>query len=311
MVSKQSTKSFGNDPLQNIKRSTVAIGNFSKFASIPKNVWRSDSSNQDFDVICTGFTYCHTPLEFVKNKPKPDTKTGAIYYAATLWLVTCKHCLGDTKEVAFRINTKSTGTRVFSVPSESWMVHPTEDIAISPLLSGHISSNPSKEEIISLTELEVAPLSKAETASKSQKRKLGFYESNPVSIIGFPTGMIEGGTKNYPVVRSATIAQIQGYLDDDPDHPRFLLDGSGFGGNSGGPVVVPKGTWNPSAEPHSRLSNTILIGMVSASMHAIAFDRQNEPTEIVENADLIAVVPLDSINELIHLHYSERGENES
>lgn len=136
-----------------------------------------------------------------------------------------------------------------------------------------------------------------------------FYESTPVFMIGFPDGMIEGGKKNYPVVRSGTIAQIQGYLDGDPEHPGFLVDGSGFGGNSGGPVVVPKGTWNPSSETLSRLSDTILIGIVSSSMHTIAIDRDQESSEVMENADLIRIVPVDSINNLIHRYYLERGED--
>ena len=59
-------------------------------------------------------------------------------------------------------------------------------------------------------------------------------------------------------MRSGSIAQIQGYLDGDPKHAGFLIDGSVFGGNSGGPAVVRKGTLNSEGQA---FSDTMLRGL--------------------------------------------------
>ena len=127
-------------------------------------------------------------------------------------------------------------------------------------------------------------------------------------MIGFPIGMIEGGKKNYPAVRSGTIAQIQGYLDGDPEHTSFLIDGSVFGGNSGGPVVVPKGTLNADA---SALSATVLIGMVSSGVYTQSQHPDETSSEVIQNADLVRAVTVDSINETIYRYYLERKQGSS
>ena len=99
--------------------------------------------------------------------------------------------------------------------------------------------------------------------------RTGFWEGTPVSMIGFPAGMIEGGKKNYPVVRGGTIAQIQGYLDRDPEHRNFLIDGSVFGGNSGGPIVVRKGVMNCENQALSHTVLTVLSHKLQASASCV------------------------------------------
>ena len=131
----------------------------------------------------------------------------------------------------------------------------------------------------------------------------GFYESTPVSMIGFPLGMMEGGRKNYPAVRAGTIAQIQGYLDGDPEHRIFLIDGSVFGGNSGGPIVVRKGTMNSEGEI---LSNTAMIGMVARAVHVETIRKDESSADVMENADLVNAVTMESINETIRRYYLEK-----
>ena len=127
---------------------------------------------------------------------------------------------------------------------------------------------------------------------RPQLAKLGFFEYTPVAIVGFPIGMIEGGLRDYPVVRSGRIAQITGYLEDDPGHRTFMVDGSVFPGNSGGPVVIPEGS--PSLNGLYRLTGgSVLIGMVS--------ERTFSPLLVGrENADLVGVVTMEAINEVVH-----------
>ena len=205
------------DPLQLIKRATVAVGLLPDTATdLSGNRQYYGADLVGFEIHGTGFLYAHTPLEFAKGKSKADPKTGTVYYWAAIWIVTCKHCLRNSGVMAVRIDTKSGGTRVYPVHSGKWTAHPTEDVAVAPLTLG-VSERPSEEELLSINDVDVTTIGEGNTAAKPQIARMGFYESTPVSMIGFPVGMIEGGKKNYPVVRAGTIAQIQGYLDSDPE----------------------------------------------------------------------------------------------
>ena len=88
------------DPLQDIKRAVVAIGTLPNATSPSDDQLYYDGASVDFSVEGTGFLYSHTPLEFAEGKSAPDPKTGAVYYWARLWIVTCKHCVRDMPIVA-------------------------------------------------------------------------------------------------------------------------------------------------------------------------------------------------------------------
>ena len=81
----------------------------------------------------------------------------------------------------------------------------------------------------------------------------------------------------------------------------FLIDGSVFVGNSGGPIVVRKGTMN--SENHA-LSHTVLIGMVSQAVQVETIRDDESPSGVMENADLVTAVTMDSVNETIRSHYT-------
>ena len=49
-----------------------------------------------------------------------------------MWIVTCKHCVQDKPVVAIRMDT-SGGTRVYTISSAKWGMHPKEDVAVTPL----------------------------------------------------------------------------------------------------------------------------------------------------------------------------------
>lgn len=120
-------------------------------------------------------------------------------------------------------------------------------------------------------------------------------EGDDLFVLGFPVGFHEDA-KNWPVVRRGTIAQIQPLFQGKAT--TFLVDGSVFAGNSGGPVV---------ADTSVHLNGYYLVGMVSGS---------HFHPRTGENADLGLVVPLDTINETIDMaltdspHVSRFGENE-
>ena len=293
-------KSQEIDTIQDAMKATVAIGSINNLSSQHSRMPYFDGETTEFNVEATGFIYSFTPFEFAENKSEPDPETGFVYYWSAIWIVTCKHCISDSF-VAVRLNTMNGGSRVFLVDPEKWILHPTEDVAVTPLSLTANTVESTKQEVDSaICDVDFVTISDKSTANRTQIARTGFIESTPISMIGFPVGMIEGGKRNYPVVRSGAISQIQGYLDGESGHTVFLVDGSGFPGNSGGPVVVPKGTWN--FENPSRLSSTVLIGMVSAaSQHLVNGN-------MTESVDLVHVVTVDSINETIRRHYT-RGRS--
>ena len=111
-------------------------------------------------------------------------------------------------------------------------------------------------------------------------------EGTVVFVVGFPAGYYTD-VKNWPVVRTGVLAQIRPYLYGSAK--TFLIDGSVFGGNSGGAVIVKLQSMQTSGtEPPEE--GVKLIGMVSGSV----------PDPFAgENSDLGVVVPLDTINETI------------
>ena len=261
----------------------------------------------DFTVRGTGFIYAYTPIGFEAGKSDPDPKTGAVYYWAAMWIVTCKHCVQDTPVVAVRVDT-SDGTRVYTIRSAKWWTHPEEDVAVTPFgLDSDADEIPEEVVADAFRAMQIGTLGQEHTATRLQMKRTGFYESTPVSMIGFPVGMIEGGKKNYPAVRTGAIAQIQGYLDGDADHKSFLVDGSVFAGNSGGPIVVRKGTMNSQ---RAVLSDTVMIGMVSRSVQAQTMRYDETPVDVMENAGLVHAVTVDSINETIRRYYVARESME-
>ena len=115
-------------------------------------------------------------------------------------------------------------------------------------------------------------------AGGTSEKKLS--EGDDLFLLGFPIGFYHD-TRNWPTVRRGMVAQIQPYLQGKAQ--TFLVDGSVFGGNSGGPVV---------SDANGQLRTHHLVGMTCGT-------RLNPAT--LENADLGIVVPLDTINETIEM----------
>ena len=110
-------------------------------------------------------------------------------------------------------------------------------------------------------------------------------------VVGFPVGFYKD-VKNWPVVRQGVLAQIQPYLRGAAR--TFLIDGSVFGGNSGGPVITKPQPM--SIKGTQQFTKNALIGMVSGC-------RLNPVSG--ENADLGIVIPLDTINDTIEMALSD------
>ena len=238
------------------------------------------SSSEDSEWIdsltqagATGFLYAFPLMERAENN------TEASYH---LWLITCKHVIQGLRcdgydEMAIRMNlTDQQSMIVFTLPLRvqgdfpRWNLHPTKDVAVSRVPWETLENQGVQWETF---------IAGRNVVTRRDAIDLGISEGNTVFIFGFPTGWREG-RQDYPIVRHGILAQTRGWLNGD--HETFLVDGSGFPGNSGGPVVVK----TPQVEA--------LIGMVS--------ERRLSPIlGGVETADLIDVIPMEVINETIEM----------
>ena len=225
-----------------------------------------------------------------------------------LWLVTCAHVIETVmnlghENILVRMNKSIHGEmKTFNIPlndgqNYAWHFHPNMDVAVIASSPDDFESKGVDWEIFA---------SGRNSLTKDECVQFGLSEGDGVFILGFPVGWREG-KQDYPVVRHGVLAQVQGWFSGD--HDTFLVDGSGFPGNSGGPVVtVPQ----VAAITGTRLnSRSDLIGMVSKGKNYKIMPKEPHGLEewadlikqlgLRESADLIEVVPVDAIDETIQL----------
>lgn len=214
---------------------------------------------------------------FLYGYPEPEHR---------LWLITCKHvptlAIAEGESQLFvRMNqSQGAGKTTFSIPLlvggvPTWTLHPSADVAVIPTSWPDLEAQNIQWECFA---------SGINTFTIGEMGKVGIWEGEEVHVLGFPVGW-QQANQDYPIVRHGLIAQIQGCYDGD--HDTYLVDGSVFPGNSGGPVLTSRQYGNGSR----------LIGMVSAFM--LAEIREQPP--LTQNADLAVIVPLDAIDETVDM----------
>lgn len=245
-----------------------------------------------FKVNGTGFLYSH-PLSGIRNDPTQGF---------TIWLVTCKHVVTGIKKdlspatIMVRMNRKiRKEMRTFLLP-HGWFLHPKLDIAVTPIEWTKLD-----DECIQWDYFKIG----TDVISKKEARRMTLSEGHQVYVLGFPIGW-RSGNRDYPIVRSGVLAQVQGWLNNE--HDTFLVDGSGFPGNSGGPVIITP--QNETIEDLGQLSirrvfsvatfigSTSIIGMVTQRMMSPLLP---DVPALLETADLIEVIPMESIDKTIKL----------
>lgn len=260
-------------------QSVVAMG-------IPVGSSASCGLDREMKKVATGFFY-----QYPVSGDSGDLSEGF-----GLCLVTCRHVIEDTlgighDTILVRMNRVSQDEmEVYEMrlledeDGPAWHFHNEADVAVRPVEEKHLiragvrweSYNPAHDVL-----------------TRARAKRDGLCEGDGVFILVFPDGWQEG-RQDYPVVRHGVLAQLQGWLNGD--HETFLVDGSGFPGNSGGPVVtVPQSATLDATKPIGRSS---LVGMVSKGKSRSI---SREDPRITESADLIEVVPVDAIDEAIRL----------
>ena len=241
------------------------------------------TGGEPMEIVATGFLYT------LPTSGDPSDRSSEV----RMWLVTCKHVIEGVRdagmnELLVRLNRSAgQGMTRFSTSLQpnarpGWTLHPAEDVAVI-LASG---------EDLNAKQIDWRAIPATRNAlTKDEAIALEFYEGDEVFTVGFPVGWRKG-RQDWPIVRQGILAQVQGWFNGD--HDTFLVDGSGFPGNSGGPLFT-----KPRIEsiPESRIRNSYLLGMVSE----VRVSPISSSPIISEPADLIDVVPMDIINDTISI----------
>ena len=201
----------------------------------------------------TGFLYAY-PTEYRKEIPPDGT------YHASFFLVTCKHVIekqSQFNQLLIRFNNlDGQGMSTYSLDIHTggslvWTLHPTADIAVLSLSASKLDE----------AGVEWHYIARADSSLPHEQILNGdLSEGDEVFILGFPMGWREG-RQDYPIVRHGMVAQIKGLANGD--HDTFVVDGSAFGGNSGGPVLTKAQAGSITGT--SRIDRVSLVGMVAAN----------------------------------------------
>ena len=234
-----------------------------------------EKTKEPMSKSATGFLYAYPELG----------KTGRDAADFRLWLVTCKHVIRgireeNANEIMVRLNkSRKKEMQTFRIYFQqdrgpNWFEHPKADIAV-------ISVSPEELEKRGVQWATFA--AGRDTLRREKVIEAGLSEGDEVLVLGFPVGW-RLAKQDYPIVRHGLLAQVQGWFNEE--HDTFLIDGSIFPGNSGGPVVT---------KPEVRQDAYIALGRSGLIGMALGF----WPYQ-TENADLGVVVPMELIDETIN-----------
>ncbi|MYA84689.1 MAG: trypsin-like peptidase domain-containing protein [Acidimicrobiaceae bacterium] len=204
------------------------------------------------------------------------------------WIVTNRHVIDDAKgegstQLLARVNLdQQRGTQPIVTDLSRWIMHPdsSRDISIHPA--------PPPE---GLQEIGANAKSFGDTNSLDRAMAIQSQLSagDHCFMLGFPVGA-QAAHQDYPVVRFGILSQVQGWFDGH--HHTFLVDGSAFPGNSGGPVLLEPTLVAIEGTPRRDLAS--LIGVVTAQKISFTVCSQcGSPHR--ESADLVVVEPMDSV----------------
>lgn len=240
-----------------------------------------------FQPLATGFLVGF----LVQGDPDPTKRTYRIF------LLTNRHVFDGFDKLWVRFDKKDgKGTTRFpiqlKVDSEiKWLAHKNINVDVAMMTINPQFLNDNGVDWLFINEEIIAYPEKFS--------EIGIELGDEVFLIGFPLGL-SGKVQNYALVRGGTIARIDEEIIKSAKS--FLIDGSVFPGNSGGPVLLkPESLYLGNTKA---VNSIYLIGVVSGYKlyKEPLYSHQSNPPSVsaiaIENSGLAVIVPMNFAKEI-------------
>lgn len=222
---------------------------------------------------------------------KNREKSGKSQKSNKLYLVTNKHVLKDKTNIPIRFNDKSgTTPKRIDILVEKWTPHHSGTVDVVVV---EIDEQDLKEMKYSHFNLD------EDSLGITQMNKQGISEGDFVYVLGYPMKLVGTSKKEYPIVRSGSIALIRDHLDEQ--YGTFLVDAFTFPGNSGGPVIlIPEVINIKGSKPVAKPSLIgIVMGYIPYKEDLINLQTNKIQMSLTQNSGLTEVIPVDYILQTI------------
>jgi len=214
----------------------------------------------------------------------------------SLWLVTNNHVAKVLKDPIIRFDTSTSGTPLqvslkdISLSNE-WTYHSNSTLDVAVLRLDFQKLRNLNAQLSFFEEGKSA-------ATLSRLQDLGVREGTGGFILGFPLSLVED-TSGSVIARKSIVARIRNAYANGSR--KFLVDGSSFPGNSGGPAIIhPELVVIEGTKP---IQNAYLAGIVASyvAYTDVAVSPQTNRPRVVfeENTGLTNVFSVDCIDEAI------------
>lgn len=275
----------GADSLAHARRTTILIGSVQSRTQHLR-VGYYPTKDIQFTSRASAFLYAYPAPDSKRTMDSRKDGEGSRNqtHVHSVWIVTCKHVLNNSPFFGVRINTTTGSSLTYVTTRDSWRQYHEADVAVLNFKGWRAP------------EIDLAMFEYSQAVEKDAIVSNVLHEGTPVALIGYPISMVRTPDRNFPVVQFGYIAQIQGYLEGDKNHPGFLIGGAAFPGNSGGPVLIPGGT--PTAVTRY-FRRGLLLGMVCAQRGAPTRINSGWTFEISQSAFLALVVPMATIHRAV------------
>jgi S1-C subfamily serine protease len=223
-----------------------------------------------------------------------------------VYLVTNRHVVEGHQELQLRVNPAALGAaREYSLDLGAAIRHPNPEVDVAAV--------PVNMNLLQAEGMQVAFFADAQhCAPVARLQSEGVAEGDSVFLLGYPMGLI-GGVGAAALVRSGTIARLRDVFAS-PSSP-FLIDGSVYPGNSGGPVVSKPELASVSGT--TAVGSSYLIGIVASytAYQDVAVSQQTGRPRVIfeENSGIAQVFTVDMIAETVEIHASRQphGQGEA
>ena len=254
----------------------------------------------------TGFIVAR-PNTYNYERPEEHDFKQAEKETWRLWLVTAAHVIPNDPKRIVNVEINLSGSlegrskkTTIDIPAARWFRHPKYSAQPGTVSEYDVAVTPAEIRTPRWQDIEYSVFPAGQHMSRQSMRAYGISEGNGVYIMGFPLGRGRG-SRNAPMMRHGIIAQVQPYLRGE--NSWIIIDGTIWGGNSGGPVVTqPHSLAVEGTKSYRKISLIgMVIGITEGPVRIIDGGDSKLDQDIVLPAGFGFVIPTETINQTIDL----------